>query len=117
MLTVTQEAGTSAFQIFHRTEIGYLSISLKCDYRGRTQGGLKKHTNAVHEGITHDCYLCDYKASFKENLYRHLRTTHKQGTKFTCHECQYVTYSESSFQNHTNSNSHSSKIRVGNTCQ
>ena len=74
----------------------------KCDYRGRTPGGLKKHSKAVHEGITHDCNLCDYKASFKENLYRHMRTTHKQGTQFSCNKCKYATFSEETLRTHTN---------------
>ena len=47
-----------------------------CAKTFRGKSGLDQHYNAVHEGITFDCSYCDYKATLKGNLKRHIVRNH-----------------------------------------
>ena len=38
----------------------------ECNYTARDKGSVKKHKNAKHLGITYDCHLCEYKASYRK---------------------------------------------------
>ena len=42
----------------------------------------------VHEGVKFPCEQCDYKATEKGELLRHMKSIH-EGVKFTCEQCDY----------------------------
>ena len=40
----------------------------QCDYEASQSGNLKKHVEAIHEGVRYPCNQCGYKATTKGNL-------------------------------------------------
>ena len=44
--------------------------------------------NGRYEGVKFPCDHCDYKATQKVNLLRHLKSVH-EGVKFPCDHCDY----------------------------
>ena len=42
-----------------------------CDYKTSAKEYLRKHTNAIHEGVTYPCNKCDYKATQTVSLLQH----------------------------------------------
>ena len=45
----------------------------KCDYATSNSADLKKHNYAIHEGLRYPCLLCEYKATQKSSLNRHMK--------------------------------------------
>merc|ERR1712096_37142 len=45
----------------------------KCDYTTSAPLNLKRHDNAIHEGVRYPCEHCEYKATQKANLNRHMK--------------------------------------------
>ena len=49
-----------------------------CDYSTTTKQNLKVHVESVHERIKpHKCLSCDYSTAIKKNLVRHIESIHK----------------------------------------
>ena len=45
----------------------------KCDYKASTAQKLKIHADAIHDGVRYPCNFCQYKATQKWSLNRHIR--------------------------------------------
>ena len=41
-----------------------------------------------HESVEYPCDQCDYKATLKGNILKHLKSKH-EGIKFPCDQCDY----------------------------
>ena len=61
---------------------------------------IREHEQNVHDGLKFDCNLCDYKASIKGNLRRHLKANHKKESKVECPVCQFETFHRNSLKRH-----------------
>ena len=51
-----------------------------CQAKFKSSTTLRRHKKSKHEGIRYDCHLCDYKATQKGDLKRHIRR-HMKCTK------------------------------------
>ena len=71
----------------------------KCPYNSAQAGHLKRHQNAKHEGIRHQCNLCEKSFSIKDALTRHVESKHK-GKTFPCPQCEYETPRMTVLRNH-----------------
>ena len=49
----------------------------QCDYKATQKGDLLKHIKSLHEGVKIPCGQCDYKATEKGHLLRHVKSKHK----------------------------------------
>ena len=49
---------------------------MKCDYKSTKMFNVKKHTQAVHDGVRYPCKFCDYKATETGHLRKHVRARH-----------------------------------------
>ena len=43
-------------------------ICEQCDYKATQKGNLLRHIESIHEGVKCPCEQCDYKATCKESL-------------------------------------------------
>ena len=57
----------------------------QCDYKATCKTSLLKHMKSIHKGVKFPCEQCDYKATRKGNLMAHIKSTHK-GVKFPCEQ-------------------------------
>ena len=48
----------------------------QCDYTATQKGDLQRHIKSVHEGITHQCPHCKHKTALKYRLMRHIKLNH-----------------------------------------
>ena len=48
-----------------------------CDYKATQKRYLLRHIKSKHEGVRFPCDQCDYKATLKENLSRHIKSRHE----------------------------------------
>ena len=56
-------------------------ICIECNKTYRDASGLYHHNQTIHEGITFECFNCDYKASKKSHLKRHTEKRHPYAPK------------------------------------
>ena len=47
-----------------------------------------RHNQSLHDGVMFSFDQCDYKATLKGSLAKHLKSIHK-GLKFSCDQCDY----------------------------
>jgi len=47
-----------------------------CDYQATQKGTLKRHIQSVHDGIKYPCLHCDYQATQEGSLKRHIQNVH-----------------------------------------
>ena len=59
-----------------------------CEYKATQKGNLLRHIKSTHEGVKFPCEQCEYKAKYKGNLLKHIKSTH-EGVKFPCEQCDY----------------------------
>ena len=59
------------------------SHSTFCDYKASLKGGLKRHMKSVHDRIKYRCEYCDYKAPDKVNLQRYVKSI-PDGVTYSC---------------------------------
>ena len=55
----------------------------QCDYKATQKAHLLRHLKSKHEGIKYPCDQCDFKATQKSNLLRHLKSKH-EGINYPC---------------------------------
>ena len=58
-------------------------ICIECNKTYRGQSGLYHHNQSIHEGITFDCFHCDYKVTKKQHLKRHTEKQHPYAPKYS----------------------------------
>ena len=61
---------------------------LQCEYKATTKSGLQKHVRSIHEGQKFPCLHCGSTFSQKGNLQTHMKSVHK-GQKIPCPHCEY----------------------------
>ena len=64
----------SSIQSFEQNQKYYKCM--KCDYKSIKMFNVKKHTQAVHDGVRYPCKFCDYKATETGHLRKHVRARH-----------------------------------------
>ena len=70
-------------KILRDTDNPYTKV-LVCEYQATTQGDLKRHKQAIHEGVKYACDQCEYHATDQRNLKKHkqssvsIRQRHKE---------------------------------------
>ena len=63
----------------------------ECDYKASRKDHLWRHVRAIHdEARDYQCEHCDYKASQKGHLFRHLNAKHGKRKDFACGQCDFV---------------------------
>ena len=56
-----------------------------CQYEATRKDELKRHIKSIHEGVTYPCHLCGYRATLNRNLRKHIQTIHEgKGNKKRC---------------------------------
>ena len=53
-----------------------------CDYKASQKGNLQKHIESIHESLKFSCILCSAQFSMKTSLETHIET-------FPCPHCEY----------------------------
>ena len=53
-----------------------------------------------HEGVKYACEQCDYQATTKFDLTRHIKSRH-EGIKYDCDQCEYQATTQSSLRRHS----------------
>ena len=71
----------------------------KCDYRATQTGSLMQHKQSVHEKIRYACDSCDYQAARQYRLQCHILEKH-EGMKYSCNQCDYVATTKGRLNNH-----------------
>ena len=51
------------------------------------QGSIRKHIHTKHEFVKYSCNQCDYQATQKRNLSRHIKIVHQKSENITCTDC------------------------------
>ena len=77
---------------------------VECDKRFSGRSGLFQHNKAVHEGVTHDCSHCEYKAARKTDLKLHIESKHYGINRFKCDFCNYKCNKKHQLQSHIKNN-------------
>ena len=58
----------------------------QCDYKATHKGSLKRHIESVHGDKQYPCDKCDYKTAWKGNLKTHIDSVHGD-VRYTCDQC------------------------------
>ena len=59
-----------------------------CDYKATQRSNLLRHVQAKHDGVKFPCDNCDYKATQSSNLLRHIKSKHET-VKVHCERSDY----------------------------
>ena len=54
-----------------------------CEYKATQKGSLCQHEKSVHKGVKYNCDVCDYKAPTKDKLRNQVKSVH-DGVKYDC---------------------------------
>ena len=54
-----------------------------CEYKATQKGSLRQHEKSVHKGVKYNCDVCDYKAPTKDKLRNQVQSVH-DGVKYNC---------------------------------
>ena len=57
-----------------------------CDYKATHKGIVDRHMDSVHGDVWHSCDQCDYKTKWKDNLKKHLDSG-LPGHWYICDQC------------------------------
>ena len=65
----------------------------QCDYQATTRDSLKRHIQSIHEGVKYDCKQCDKQYGVQSHLTKHIQSVH-EGVKYACNQCdqQFISY-------------------------
>ena len=74
----------------------------QCDYKATTKGDLRRHLESIHEGARYTCDQCDYKPTTKGDLKRHVESIH-EGVRYTCDQCDYKPTTKGGLKRHVES--------------
>ena len=70
-----------------------------CDHKVRKEK-LQIHIRFQHEGISHDCEECDYKAATLYRLNAHVREKHEEREQLKCDQCDHKTKNYGNLKKH-----------------
>ena len=73
----------------------------QCPFQGRTKMTLKYHIESVHEGKRYYCDQCEFIALTKDNLKTHVKYKHCE-KNYHCDQCDYKTKTAAILQVHIN---------------
>lgn len=71
----------------------------QCNYRATQKFDLKRHIRSIHLGERYPCDQCTYKATLTYNLKEHIKTIH-EGKRYTCGMCDYNGADRSGLRKH-----------------
>ena len=60
----------------------------QCQYEATQKSSLIRHIQSIHEGLRYNCNQCNYTAKLKDILRIHIKSKHL-GIKYCCNLCQY----------------------------
>ena len=72
----------------------------QCNYQATRKDDLNRHIQSVHKGIKqHSCQQCDYQVARADSLQIHIESIH-EGIRYPCHQCEYTATQRSNLQKH-----------------
>ena len=75
----------------------------QCDYQATDKSNLNRHIKSMHGvGVKYDCDQCDYHANRQDTLTIHIESKHK-GVKFACNQCDYQAAQRAELNRHIQS--------------
>ena len=63
-------------------KVSSIFVINQCDYQATTQGSLQAHIAAKHSDRILKCDHCDYQTKWRQDFYKHKRTTHAITVQF-----------------------------------
>ena len=75
----------------------------QCDYKATQKSHLTRHTQAVHEGVTHTCGECNAIFTHKSSLTEHQKSIHEEllhKNKLKCNLCIFETIYKKNLSRH-----------------
>ena len=60
----------------------------QCEYQATTKCSLKRHIKSVHQKVRYPCNQCQYEATEKGSLNKHIESVHEK-VKYPCDQCEY----------------------------
>ena len=74
----------------------------QCDYKATVKNDLLRHIKSRHEGVKYPCNQCDYNTTQKTYyLLTHMKSKHK-GVKYPCDQCDYKATQRYALSKHQN---------------
>ena len=74
----------------------------ECDYQATLKHHLKRHVLSKHKGITYHCQQCDYQTESTSILQQHTNFIHN-GITYPCQQCDFHARTTSHLQQHVKS--------------
>ena len=75
-----------------------------CQYTTSAANGaqlLKRHTEAVHEGVKHQCDHCNLKYAYRSDMIKHRKSVHLGvQVKYSCYLCDFQTWKKARLMSH-----------------
>ena len=70
-----------------------------CNYKASLKVSLERHVRHIHtKEKPFSCDQCDYKAAVKHNVDKHIKVVHEK--PFSCQQCPYKTAQKSTLERH-----------------
>ena len=74
-----------------------------CGFKATSQGNLKQHREAIHEGVKrYSCNQCDYRATRQSHIKVHKKSVH-EGVRYSCNQCDHQATQQSNLMTHKKS--------------
>ena len=67
---------------------GMSYVCNQCQYKATQKGDLKKHILAVHEVVRYCCGECDSTFVWHRDLKKHIQSVHDE-VRYDCSQCEY----------------------------
>ena len=75
-----------------------------CQYTSSAANGaqlLKRHTEAVHDGVKHQCDHCELKYAYRSDMIKHRKSVHLGvQVKYSCDLCDFQTWKKARLMSH-----------------
>ena len=70
----------------------------ECDYKPNKASNLRRHVEAIHNGIYYPCSKCDFKTADQGSLKNHVESIH-----YSCSQCEHKATEKASLKKHVES--------------